>query len=127
MPARRSTVLLIDDVRETRQALAELLQRRGYATLEAGGGEEGLQILRDHAGAVGVVVLDLLMPGSNGWWFREQQLVDAAVAEIPVVVFTSAGKSDLLKYTLKVQEVLFKPVSVDDLLEAIARYVQPQA
>jgi CheY-like chemotaxis protein len=127
MLARRSTVLLIDDVRETRQALAELLQRRGYTTLEAGGGEEGLRMLRDHAGAVGVVALDLLMPGSNGWWFREQQLVDAAVAEIPVVVFTSAGKSDLLKYTLKVQDVLFKPVSVDDLLEAIARYVQPQA
>lgn len=124
MPESKFAVLLIDDVADTRHALATLLQQRGYRTLEAGSGEAGLQLLRIQAGSVGVVVLDLLMPGANGWWFREQQLQDPAIADVPVIVFTGATKTDLVKYTLKIDDVLLKPVAVDELLAAIARHVR---
>ena len=120
------TILIIDDVDATRRALADLLQQRGFRALEAATPEEGLSILRASGQRVAVVILDLLMPKSNGWWFREQQLADPAIAGVPVIVFTSAGKSDLLKYTLKVDEVLFKPGSVDELLAAVERYARPR-
>ena len=122
MPPLKSCVLLIDDVRETRSALATLLQQRGYATLEADTGEMGLRLLREHVDSVAIIVLDLLMPATNGWWFREQQLADPSIADVPVIVFTSAGKPELVKYTLRIQDVLFKPVAVDDLLLAIERH-----
>ena len=123
MTGRKSSVLLIDDVAATRQALAAVLQQRGYQTIEADGGESGLRLLRECAADVGVVVLDLLMPGANGWWFREQQLRDPNVAAVPVIVFTAAAKPEVVKYTLKIDDVLFKPVAVDDLLDAIARHM----
>lgn len=115
-----ATILLIDDAVGTRGTLAELLRTRGYEVREASNGAEGLAALRREP-AIGVVVLDLLMPRADGWSFREEQLADAAIAHIPVIVFTVAGKTELLKYTLKVSDVLHKPASVDDLLAAIER------
>jgi two-component system response regulator MprA len=118
------SVLLIDDAAATRQALADLLRKRGYVVHEAGNGVDGLDVLRQHP-EVCVTVLDLLMPRADGWSFREAQLADPAIAHVPVIVFTVAGKTEILKYTLKVQEVLHKPASVDDLLAAIDRCCAP--
>jgi CheY-like chemotaxis protein len=115
-----ATVLVIDDAVGTRSALAELLRTRGYQVREAGNGTEGLAALHEDAG-ICVIVLDLLMPESDGWSFRERQLADPAIAHVPVIVFTVAGKTELLKYTLKVEDVLHKPASVSELLVAIER------
>ena len=65
------------------------------------------------------------MPGPNGYWFREQQLHDPAIADTPVIVFTGSETSDVLTQALKVTEVLHKPVSADALCEAIGRYCEP--
>src|ERR687895_1322709 len=86
MPAN-PTVLVVDDVDATRQGLAQLLQLLGYDTREASNGDEALQRLREDP-RIRVVVLDLLMPGTNGYWFREQQLSDPSIAHIPTIVFT---------------------------------------
>jgi CheY-like chemotaxis protein len=113
-------VLVIDDVDATRQGLAELLRLRGYSPYEAKNGAEGLDVLRKHPDT-SVVVLDLTMPGTNGFWFREQQLKEPALAHIPVIVFTGSTKAEELP-RLAVAEVLLKPFSVDKLLAAIERH-----
>jgi CheY-like chemotaxis protein len=105
----RSVVLIVDDVEATRSGLAQLLQLLGYATEEARNGAEGLEKLRGNP-RIAVVVLDL-MPGPTGIWFREEQLKDPAIAEVPVIVFTGAETSDVLTKALRVTEVLHKPVS----------------
>ena len=114
-------VLIVDDVDATRSGLAQLLQLLGYETREARDGEEGLQRLREDP-QICVVVLDLLMPGSNGYWFREQQLQDPSIANVPIIVFTGAETNDAVTQALKVTEVLRKPVSADKLCEAVSRY-----
>ena len=119
----RSVVLIIDDVDATRTGLAQLLQLLGYQTEEAANGAEGLIRLRENP-RIGVVVLDLLMPGANGFWFREEQLKDPEIANVPVIVFTGSDTSDVLTQALKVTEVLHKPVSADTLCEAVSRYCQ---
>jgi CheY-like chemotaxis protein len=119
----RPLVLVIDDVDATRTGLTELLRLLGYDALNARDGAEGLQILRKDP-RICAVVLDLLMPGTNGYWFREQQLMDPVIAGVPVIVFTGAGKHEEIRATLKVSEVLFKPLSVGRLLEAISRYCE---
>lgn len=115
------TVLIVDDVDATRSGLAQLLQLLGYDTREAANGDEGLKRLREEP-RISVVVLDLLMPGSNGFWFREQQLKDPAIADIPIIVFTGFEANDALLQALKVTEVLQKPVSADALCDAVSRH-----
>jgi CheY-like chemotaxis protein len=120
----KSVVLIVDDVAATRTGLAELLQLLGYETEEAANGREGLRHLQNNP-RIAVVVLDLLMPGANGYWFREQQLKDPEIADVPVIVFTGAQTNDVLTQALKVTEVLHKPVSADALCAAVNRYCQP--
>jgi len=111
-------ILLIEDIAATREPLADLLRRKGYAVDEAGDGAHGLAVLRQHPDT-SVIVLDLLMPHTDGWWFREQQLRDPEIASVPVIVFSVAGSGDLLKHALKAAAVLQKPSSIDDLFAAI--------
>jgi CheY-like chemotaxis protein len=120
----KSVVLIVDDVDATRTGLAELLRLLGYQTEEAKDGDEALRRLQANP-HIGVVVLDLLMPGASGYWFREQQLNDPAIADTPVIVFTGRETSDVLTQALKVTEVLHKPVSADTLCAAIGRYCEP--
>jgi CheY-like chemotaxis protein len=114
-------VLIVDDVDATRTGLAQLLQLLGYQTEEAANGADGLAKLRENH-KIGVVVLDLFMPGANGFWFREEQLKDSEIADVPVIVFTGSETTDVLTQALKVTEVLHKPVSADALCEAVSRY-----
>ena len=115
-----ASVLVVDDVDATRLGLAELLRLRGYDVQEAANGAEGIAVLKQHP-TTAVVVLDLAMPVTNGYWFREQQLADPQLAHIPVVVFTgSANRERLAK--LRVEDVLIKPFSVDRVFDAVSRY-----
>jgi CheY-like chemotaxis protein len=118
VPGRR-VVLVVDDVEATRSGLAQLLQLRGFETREAANGAEALRILREHRD-VCTVVLDLAMPGTDGYWFREQQVKDPAIAGIPVIVFTASLSGDRAR-DLGVIEVCHKPFSLDCLFEAVNR------
>ena len=114
------TVLIIDDADATRSGLVRLFQLRGYQTKEAGNGADGIQRLRE-APRADVVVLDVMMPGTNGHWFRDQQLKDPALAAIPVIVFTGAVDAAELKRQMGVAHVFCKPVSVDAVFDAVSR------
>ena len=120
----RPRVLVVDDVDATRDGLAGLLRILGYETCTASDGAEALKMLRGDP-YIRAVVLDLLMPRTNGYWFREQQLKDPSIASVPVIVFTGVGKREEIMEALKVSDVLYKPLSVDRLLEAIGRCCHP--
>jgi len=117
----RQKVLIIDDAAGTRHGLGQLLELRGYDTREARNGAHGLAMLRSEPG-IRLVVLDLRMPESDGLWFRERQLADPTIARIPVVVFTGDGDAETLRSTLRIEHILYKPVSIDALLEIVALY-----
>jgi len=119
-PSRRA-VLVVDDVIATRHGLAELLRLRGYEAYEAGNGADALQVLREHP-FIAVVVLDLWMPGTDGFWFRAHQLDDPALAHIPVIVFTGSARGEKVSERLQAAEILLKPFSVDDVFAAIERH-----
>lgn len=67
-PAARGacTILLIDDEDAVRAATQRLLRREGYTVLEAGSGEEGLNLFRNVGGMLDAVILDLNLPGMEG-------------------------------------------------------------
>jgi CheY-like chemotaxis protein len=116
------TVLVIDDDDATRTGLVRLLALRGYRTAAATNGREGLECLRSDR-SIGLVVLDLGMPHGNGYWFREQQRSDPALADVPLIVFTGTSNGDVDTERLSGASVLHKPVGIAQLLETIAACV----
>ena len=68
----RGLVLLVEDEDAVRSFAARALQLRGYTVMEAGSGEEALEILKDESLNVDIMVSDVIMPGLDGpAWVRE--------------------------------------------------------
>jgi len=112
-PARR--VLVVDDDRDIRDLLVELLSTEGYHVSSAGDGKQALA--EAHARHPDVILLDLMMPVMNGWEFRDAQLKDPDLASVPVVIVSA------FEDTLDVDDVLRKPFQLEDVLETVQRLV----
>jgi CheY-like chemotaxis protein len=86
------TVLLVDDNADSSKALAAVLTLRGYDAVAVREGGEALEYLRASGESVGLVVLDLNMPGMDGFEFLRVKDADATLATIPVVVFSASDE-----------------------------------
>ncbi|BDG10029.1 response regulator [Anaeromyxobacter paludicola] len=82
------SVLVVDDDAAGRELLAEWLRGRGYAVEEAEDGERALQLLAQGP-CVDVIVLDLAMPGMDGWTFLARLRADPRLAPCRVLVLTA--------------------------------------
>jgi CheY-like chemotaxis protein len=113
-----SHVLLVEDDDDIRTDLAEILRIKGYAVQTAANGAEALDRLRDqHLPCL--ILLDLMMPVMDGWQFREVQLQDETLAQVPVVVLTGVAEDTA---ALQAKKVMRKPVRLDDLMTTIRGY-----
>jgi DNA-binding response OmpR family regulator len=65
-PFQVVTVLVVDDVRLARRIAVRILSEEGYRVLEADGADEALEALSEARGRVDLVLLDVVMPGSDG-------------------------------------------------------------
>jgi CheY-like chemotaxis protein len=86
-------VLVVEDDAAIRSPLAEYLAAEGHQVVTASDGGGALASLRAGFRA-DVIVLDLMMPGMDGWDFRAAQLSDPLLAPVPVVVLSGAGFSE---------------------------------
>jgi len=85
------TVLVVDDEEAVRQVAREILERSGFTVLTARDGLEGLEVFRQHAGGIVVVLLDLTMPRLNG----EEVLRGLQEIRRDVRVILTSGYSEL--------------------------------
>lgn len=111
-------IVVVDDDSDVREALGEVLTEEGYSTVLFESGRAALDFLKDRTPHPALILLDLMMPGMNGWQFREEQLKDERLREIPVVVITA---SRLGSEAIQAREVLFKPVGLGELVDAVHR------
>lgn len=111
-------VLVVDDDRDIRDSLIEMLEARGYVARGASNGAEALDAMR--AAPPCLVLLDLMMPVMDGRQFREEQLKDAALAAVPVVVVSAYGDVDAQAAQMDV-EYLKKPLTMKPLIAAVAK------
>jgi len=65
--ANTQTILVVDDREGVRGLAARILQRVGYATLEAASGEKALALFQQHRGRINLVLTDVRMPGMSGF------------------------------------------------------------
>lgn len=107
------TVLLVDDEAAVLKTTGEVLQGLGYHVLLASNGEEGLQIYREHAAAIDVIISDAVMPKMGGMEFAGHvRRIDPA---IPVIIITGYDRDWALNTRHVETETLLKPFSVVEL------------
>ncbi len=113
-------ILVVDDEAESRDALAELLSKEGYAVICAENGRRALDCLTWMTPAL--IILDLMMPVMSGWEFLAQQKRDARMRSVPVVVVTGSG----LVHDVEANAVVHKPIDFRSLVEVVKQNcVQP--
>ena len=100
-----------------REFMELLLQTSGYETMSAPNGREALEQMRQRRPCV--VLLDLMMPVMNGWEFRERQLAEASIADVPVVCVTAVFDPHQVVQRLHIPCVR-KPVECPELLQKVA-------
>ncbi|MFB6351348.1 MAG: response regulator [Bradymonadaceae bacterium] len=115
-------VLVVEDEEDLRHSVAEVLRLEGYDVSTAANGQEALEELQNGDGRPSLILLDMMMPVMDGWTFRRRQLEDPELADIPVVVFTSAKNVDE-NQDLDVSVVLEKPVGIDRLVEVVEEHI----
>jgi CheY-like chemotaxis protein len=118
-PSRR--VLIVEDDSAIRGALTDALQDEGFDVATAANGRQALERLRGGP-LPAAIVLDLMMPVMDGWDFRNAQLQDPRLRQIPVVVVTAAGFSvDTVRTQFGDVALVPKPVEFFDLVSALER------
>jgi CheY-like chemotaxis protein len=119
--AGAATILVVDDDREIREILSDVLVQDGFAVATAKNGVEALAYLRASPPPA-LVLLDLSMPIMDGPTFCEEQQKDARLAPIPVYAFSAAGNIAEKVRTMKVDGYLRKPPDLGELLAVARRY-----
>ena len=111
-------LLIVEDDQDIRSALGETLEEEGYQVRTAADGAEGLELLE--ALRPDLVILDLFMPGMDGFGFLQAARARSARAEVPIVVL-SAGDRSTAGTALHAGATRFlaKPVKLDKLLEVV--------
>lgn len=122
-----SRILIVDDMPNSREALAKLLQNRGYETDVAGNGAEGLVRLKRHK--PDLIVLDQMMPEVDGLTFLAGIRRFPKFKELPVIMLTGLPDRNchLKAQTLGVKECLTKSdFTGKELVDCVAKHL-PEA
>jgi CheY-like chemotaxis protein len=119
-------ILVVDDEPDCRAMLTTLLESAGFAVTTAADGQEALVELHRHPACV--ILLDLMMPRMSGEQFREAQLRDPQLKDIPVVVMSA--RYDAAETANRIQAFAFtpKPLELEHLLRLVRAHCgEPEA
>jgi CheY-like chemotaxis protein len=116
-----TTVLIVEDNELSRDALSRRLQRRGYEIAIAGDGEQAVSVA--HGTMPDLILMDLGLPGVDGWAATKQLKGDTATRHIPIIVLSAHAMSSDRELALAAGGDDFdtKPVRFPQLLAKIER------
>jgi len=117
--ASRCLVAIVEDDSEFRNMLRELLEEQEYRVVAMSNGAEALETLRGDV-LPNVILLDVSMPVMDGFDFLRFRNEDPRLAAVPVVLVTNAKPHE--RPTIGVNDVVRKPIDIDEILFAIKRY-----
>ena len=118
MPVK--TILVVDDSPTERHVLVELLTNNGYKVITAENGEEGVEKAKKEL--PDLILMDVVMPGLNGYQATRTLTRDDATKHIPVIVCTSKGQETDRIWGLRqgALDYIVKHINGEDLLSKIA-------
>lgn len=110
-------ILVADDEFRIRKLVRDYLVKNGYEVLEAADGEEAMDLFYSHKD-IALLVLDVMMPGLDGWQVCEEV---RAVSKVPIIMLTarSEERDELKGFALGVDEYISKPFSLKVLVARI--------
>lgn len=110
-----ATILIVDDELENRKLLELLLKHEGYLTLSAANGKEAMAIVAQHT--PDLVLLDVMMPGMDGYEVSTLLKSNAATANIPIIMVTARDGhgARVIGLNSGAEEYLSKPVDRAEL------------
>ena len=120
-------ILIVEDNDKNLKLVRDVLQVKGYATLEAGNAEDGIALAR--ARLPDLVLMDIQLPGMSGIEAIGLLRADPATAAIPVVAVTA---SVMPQDRNKITEAGFdayvgKPINLKEFLDTVRTMLEPQA
>lgn len=124
---QKKHILCIEDEPEMIELMRLVLEREGFEVTGAVGGEQGLQAMRQTK--PDLILLDLMMPGIDGWEVYRQMRADKELMDIPVVIVTAKAQSIdkvLGLQVAKVADYITKPFGPKDLINSITKVFAKQ-
>ncbi len=121
-------ILLVEDDRFLRRAAEAALRRHGFTVLTAADGEEGLRLAR--AEKPDLVLLDLIMPGLQGFEVLKLLKAEAATSAIPVIVLSNLGQDSDVQRAMEAgaADYLIKAnLALDMLIERVKALFEARA
>ena len=112
-------VLIVDDSPTEQHVLTQVLEKNGFETLVASDGEEAITVAANSQ--PDLILMDVVMPGMNGFQATRQLARNPDTSAIPVVMVTSKDQETDRIWGLRQGAVdyLMKPVKQDELLAAV--------
>jgi CheY-like chemotaxis protein len=107
------TVLIVEERCRSRELLKKVVEKEGRAVVTAGNERVALEYARSIP-PPSLILLDLSMPGLNGWEFLQQKTADPRIAGIPTIVLSDVPVGAM--------NSLAKPVDIERLLAVIEQY-----
>jgi two-component system cell cycle response regulator DivK len=121
-----SVILIVEDNEKNMKLARDILQAKGYTTLEAITGEEGVRLAKQNQ--PDLVLMDIQLPGINGIEAFRQLRADPQTAAIPVVALTaSVTPTDRTQITQAgFSAFLGKPIDLKEFVATVKRLVEEQ-
>lgn len=116
-----ATVLIADDSSDIRTVVKYALLDLGFRVLEAADGHETIRLARQYRPAL--ILLDLCMPGLDGWEVAARLRADPALEDVPIIAMTAYDLSSAVRaaQTAGCQQVVAKPFHLYDFLALVSR------
>lgn len=114
-------LLIVDDNSDFRQIIRQSLTKAGYEVVEAGDGRQTLDLVR--TAKPDLILLDILMPGTDGYELCRQLKTNPTTSQIPIMVLTALG-DPLAQHKAQqagADEYVAKPVSTQELQDRVER------
>jgi class 3 adenylate cyclase len=110
------TILIVDDVPQNLRLLQAVLEPRGYAVITAASGEEALE----RVSGADLVLLDIVMPGIDGYEVCRRLRADPGTSFLPVVMITASGEQEKRRaIEAGADDFVAKPFDHDELLARV--------
>ena len=115
-------VLVVEDDPDHNEMIGAYVRLAGYTYRPALDGDAALRALREKAPAL--VLLDLMLPGIDGFEVCRQMRADEATRDVPVVILSAVNEPDARRRAqeLDVRAYITKPFDPDALMDALRRY-----
>lgn len=115
-------ILLVDDSKTELQYMSDLLGKRGYSVRTAENGEEAMRRLGEEK--PDLILMDVVMPGQNGFQLTRAITRDPRFADVPVIMCTSKNQETDKVWGMRqgARDYIVKPVDADELVSKIKAF-----